>query len=267
MSTAGTSVTLDYEKGREKRPPAGSAAAFEPGDVAVWCRGITKTYGQGESSVTALRGIDLEVRAGELMMLVGPSGCGKTTLISVVAGILDRDDGECRVFGHDFQRMSAAEKTRYRGQTIGFVFQSFNLLPSLTAAENAAVPLMITGARRRDAVARATAVLERVGLGGRANALPNQLSGGQQQRVAIARALVHDPRLIVCDEPTSALDHETGHKVIDLLRSVALRDGRALVIVTHDARIFEFADRIARMDDGRVVKVEESREEIDAMKG
>src|SRR5688572_3446352 len=190
------------------------------------------------------------------MMLVGPSGCGKTTLISVVAGILDRDDGECRVFGQDFQQMSAAEKTRYRGQTIGFVFQSFNLLPSLTAAENAAVPLMINGTRRKEAVKNATQMLERVGLGGRANALPSQLSGGQQQRVAIARALVHDPRLIVCDEPTSALDHETGHNVMELLKEVALKEDRALVIVTHDARIFEFADRIARMDDGRVIKIE-----------
>jgi putative ABC transport system ATP-binding protein len=147
------------------------------------------------------------------------------------------------------------------------VFQSFNLLPSLTAAENAAVPLMINGARRNEAVRKATEVLEKVGLGGRAKAQPNQLSGGQQQRVAIARALVHDPRLIVCDEPTSALDHETGHKVIELLRSVALKDGRALIIVTHDARIFEFADRIARMDDGRVLKIEESRDVMDAMKG
>ena len=267
MPSTGPSVTLDYQKGGEKRPAGGAAPAFEPGDVAVWCRGITKAYGEGESMVTALRGIDLEVRAGELMMLVGPSGCGKTTLISVVAGILDRDDGECRVFGRDFQQMAAAEKTRYRGQTIGFVFQSFHLLPSLTAAENAAVPLMINGARRHDAVKKATEMLERVGLGGRAGALPNQLSGGQQQRVAIARALVHDPKLIVCDEPTSALDHETGHRVIELLRGVALRDGRSLIIVTHDARIFEFADRIARMDDGRVLKIEESREVMDGMKG
>jgi putative ABC transport system ATP-binding protein len=266
MNATGTSVTLEYEKGREPRPAAGSAAAFEPGDVAVWCRGITKTYGHGESEVVALRGVDLEVRAGELMMLVGPSGCGKTTLISVMAGILDRDDGECRVFGHDFQQMSAAEKTRYRGQTIGFVFQSFNLLPSLTAAENAAVPLMINGVRRNEAVRKATEVLAKVGLAGRANALPSQLSGGQQQRVAIARALVHDPRLIVCDEPTSALDHETGHKVIELLRGVALKEGRALIIVTHDARIFEFADRIAKMDDGRVVRIEESREAMNGMK-
>src|SRR5829696_4998833 len=130
-------------------------------NIAVRCHRVTKTYGAGSSAVTALRGIDLDVHQGELLMLVGPSGCGKTTLISVVAGILDRDEGECRVFGHDFQQMSAAQKTRFRGETIGFVFQAFNLLPSLTAAENAAVPLMINGARRNEAVKKATAVLEK----------------------------------------------------------------------------------------------------------
>ena len=229
-------------------------------DVAVHCQGVTKSYGQGGSKVTALRGIDLDVRAGELMMLVGPSGCGKTTLISVIAGILDRDAGECSVFGHDFSKMSQREKTRYRGETIGFVFQAFNLLPTLTAAENVAIPLLINGASRGAAVAKAKELLAQVGLGDRTHSLPNQLSGGQQQRVAIARALVHDPKLIVCDEPTSALDHETGHKVMELLKAVALKADRALVIVTHDARIFEFADRIARMDDGRVIKVEAGHE-------
>src|SRR5215216_6017614 len=228
-----------------------------PPDVAVHCRAVTKTYGTGSAQVTALRGIDLDVRAGELMMLVGPSGCGKTTLISVIAGILDQDSGECHVFGRDYRRMSARDKTRFRGETIGFVFQAFNLLPTLTAAENAAVPLLINGVKRREAVERARAMLDRVGLGDRGNALPSQLSGGQQQRVAIARALVHGPKLIVCDEPTSALDAQTGHKVMELLREVAVGPERALVIVTHDSRIFEFADRIARMDDGRVVKVEE----------
>ncbi len=216
---------------------------------------MTKTYGAGQAKVTALRGIDLDVSAGELMMLVGPSGCGKTTLISVIAGILNQDEGDCTVFDHDFSRMSQRDKTRYRGQTIGFVFQQFNLLPTLTAVENASVPLLINGVKRREAMDRAADMLKLVGLGERTKSLPNQLSGGQQQRVAIARALVHSPKLIVCDEPTSALDHETGHKIMELLREVALAEGRALVIVTHDARIFEFADRIARMDDGRVIEV------------
>jgi putative ABC transport system ATP-binding protein len=214
-----------------------------------------KRYETESTTVTALRGVDLDVSTGELMMLVGPSGCGKTTLISVVAGILDPNEGDCRVFGHDFKHMAGAEKTGYRGRTIGFVFQQFNLLPSLTAAENAAVPLLINGVKRREAIERAADMLRRVGLGDRARSLPSQLSGGQQQRVAIARALVHGPKLIVCDEPTSALDHGTGHRVMELLREVAVGPDRALVIVTHDARIFEFADRIARMDDGRIEQV------------
>lgn len=226
-----------------------------PTGVAVSCRGVTKHYGQGDSKVIALRGVDLEIRMGELMMLVGPSGCGKTTLISVIAGILDRDEGACGVFGVDFSKMSQRQRTLWRGRNVGFVFQAFNLLPTLTAAENVAVPLMILGEGRAAAVRKGTEMLARVGLGDRAKSLPSQLSGGQQQRVAISRALVHEPRLIVCDEPTSALDHETGHVIMRLLKSVALREDRALVIVTHDARIFGFADRIARMDDGRVERV------------
>jgi putative ABC transport system ATP-binding protein len=229
--------------------------ATEP---AVKLTGITKSYGSGDSRVTALRGVDLEVAPDELLMLVGPSGCGKTTLISVVAGILDQDGGECRVFGQDLLAMRDRDRVRFRGDNIGFVFQSFNLLPTLTAAENVAVPLLIRGVSRSEAVGRALEVLERVGLSGRGRSLPAELSGGQQQRVAIARSLVHDPRLIVCDEPTSALDHETGHKVLELFREVAMGDGRSLIIVTHDSRIFEFADRIATMDDGRIVDVRKS---------
>jgi putative ABC transport system ATP-binding protein len=228
--------------------------------IAVSCRAVTKTYGSGDAKVTALRGIDLDVRCGELMMLVGPSGCGKTTLISVIAGILDRDGGDCSVFGLDFAELSQGQKTKYRGEQIGFVFQAFNLLPTLTSAENVSIPLLINGVARGAALKKAKDMLARVGLGDKVNSLPSQLSGGQQQRVAIARALIHDPKLIVCDEPTSALDHETGHKVMELLKDVALKEDRALVIVTHDARIFEFADRIARMDDGRVVKIENGHE-------
>jgi putative ABC transport system ATP-binding protein len=239
----------------EKRP---RTRIEPPPDVSVHLRSVTKTYGTGQSAVTALRGIDLDVRMGELLMLVGPSGCGKTTLISVISGILNHDAGDCIVFHEDLNRLPSSAKTRYRGRNIGFVFQAFNLLPTLTAAENVAVPLLINGHPRRKSLAAARDILARVGLADRAHSLPPQLSGGQQQRVAIARALVHNPRLVVCDEPTSALDHETGHNVMQLMKELAVAPDRSLVIVTHDARIFEFADRIARMDDGRITKIENS---------
>src|ERR1700692_7024 len=174
---------------------------------AVQCRGVTKTYGTGDTRVMALRGIDLDVRRGELLMLVGPSGCGKTTLISVIAAILDQDSGQCEVLGHDLKRMSQRERTRFRGLSIGLVFQLFNLLPALNAMENVAVPLLINGVSRKNAEARAEKALEAVDLGSRLDALPGKISGGPQQRVAIARALVHEPELIVCDEPTSNLEH------------------------------------------------------------
>jgi putative ABC transport system ATP-binding protein len=230
--------------------------------TAILLENVHKAYGTGDARVPALRGVDLEVREGELLMLVGPSGCGKTTLISVIAGILDQDEGTARVFGHELLHMPAAQKTRLRGETVGFVFQAYNLIPALSAAENAAMPLLIRGVPRRRALAQARTVLERVGLADRAHSLPNQLSGGQQQRIAIARALVHEPRLIVCDEPTSALDHHTGQQVMELLREVALGGSRTLVVVTHDARIFSFADRIAVMDDGKIVKVVDSAAEL-----
>jgi putative ABC transport system ATP-binding protein len=223
--------------------------------LAVHCRDLKKSFGTGDAQVMALRGIDLDVRRGELLMLVGPSGCGKTTLISVITAILNQDSGSCEVFGQDLQSMNQTERTRFRGVSIGFVFQFFNLLPALNAVENVSVPLLINGKSRKNAEARATEILGEVDLGARLSALPAQLSGGQQQRVAIARALVHDPTLIVCDEPTSNLDHETGRSVMETLRGLAKNPGRALIVVTHDPRIFEFADRIAHMDDGKIIDV------------
>jgi putative ABC transport system ATP-binding protein len=224
--------------------------------TAVYCKGVTKTYITGATQVLALRGVDLEVRTGELLMLVGPSGCGKTTLISVIAGILDQDEGECLVFEENVRAMGQTQKTRYRGANIGFVFQAYNLIPTLSALENVAIPLLILGRSRSEAHSSARQMLSRVDLDDKMNVFPSQLSGGQQQRVAIARALVHSPKLIVCDEPTSALDADTGRLVMQVLRQTALSKDRALIIVTHDNRIFNFADRIARMDDGRIVLVE-----------
>jgi putative ABC transport system ATP-binding protein len=224
-------------------------------NIAVRCKNIIKTYDTGGQKVTALNSVNLDIALGELMMLVGPSGCGKTTLISVIAGILDQDSGACELFGENLLTMKSKDKLRFRAEKIGFVFQAFNLLPSLNAAENVSVPLIINGEKRDVAKRKAIAVLERVGLGNRWKSLPSQLSGGQQQRVAIARALIHSPRLIVCDEPTSALDHTSGHNIMNLLKEVAVDKDRALVIVTHDSRIFSFADRIAEMDDGHIVNV------------
>jgi putative ABC transport system ATP-binding protein len=234
-----------------------NTASQNGNQIAVRCIGVTKTYGHGATAVQALRGVDLEVRVGELLMLVGPSGCGKTTLISVIAGVLRRDGGDCAVFENDYLKMPDVETTRFRGRNIGFVFQALNLIPTLSAAENVSAPLIINGLKRRPAIEQARAVLEEVGFDERMmTSFPTDLSGGQQQRVAIARAMVHHPRLIVCDEPTSALDSETGQMVMDLMRRLALDKERALIVVTHDARIFGFADRIARMEDGRVTKIE-----------
>lgn len=225
---------------------------------AIQCRGLIKSFGEGDAQVRALRGVDLDVDFGELLMLVGPSGCGKTTLISIIAGILDQDAGQCVLFGSDLQKMKQDERAHFRGTSIGFVFQAFNLLLSLTVAENVAVPLLINGMDRKAAVAKARAVLVTVGLGDKADAPAAQLSGGQKQRVAIARALVHEPKLIICDEPTSNLDHASGIQVMDILRKVARTPERAVMVVTHDPRIFAFADRIAHMDDGMIVDVTES---------
>jgi putative ABC transport system ATP-binding protein len=225
--------------------------------VAVRIRDVAKHFGTGDQRVLALRGVDWDIYKGQMSLIVGPSGCGKTTLLSVIAGILDADRGEVSVFGQAITALGDREKTRFRARHIGFVFQQYNLLPALTAAENAAIPLVIAGWPKKKAVARAAAVLDTLGMGKRTESLPSQLSGGQQQRVAIARALVHDPSLLVCDEPTAALDHETGLTVMELLRAAAVRADRAVVVVTHDSRVFRFGDRIARMDDGRIVAVED----------
>jgi putative ABC transport system ATP-binding protein len=223
----------------------------------VICRKLVKEYRSGESHVLALRGVDLELHPGELTLLVGPSGCGKTTLISILAGTLDPTSGEVSVLGMDLGTLSRAEKVAFRAHNVGFVFQQFNLLPSLSAAENVAVPLVINGVSRKAALIQAVKVLESVGLGDRAKSLPSQLSGGQQQRVAIARALVHEPRLLVCDEPTSALDAKTGQSIMAMIRDVALQPDRVAVVVTHDSRVFPFGDRIVTLEDGRVVESKE----------
>jgi putative ABC transport system ATP-binding protein len=232
------------------------SAAAAPTEAAVACRGLTKDFGQGDTRVQALRGIDLELPQGEMALLVGPSGCGKTTLISIIAGLLEPTAGELVVLGTDLTRLPREQKSDFRCAHVGFVFQQYNLLPSLTAAENAAMPLIILGVPRREAVQRARALLGSVGLADKVDAWPVQLSGGQQQRVAIARALIHQPRLVVCDEPTAALDANAGQTVMELIRRVAVQPNRAVIVVTHDSRVHNFGDRIVSMNDGRVEKME-----------
>jgi putative ABC transport system ATP-binding protein len=228
-------------------------------NTAVHCRELEKEFGSGQARVQALRGVNFDVRFGETTFLVGPSGCGKTTLLSVVAGLLDSSGGEVELFGENVERFRPEQRILFRRENLGFVFQQYNLLPALTAAENAAVPLFAAGMKRREAVARAKELLVRLGLENRLDTLPPTLSGGQQQRVALARALVHEPRLILCDEPTAALDHETGEAVMELLVSSAVQPDRAVIVVTHDTRVFHFADTIAHMDDGRILKTESRR--------
>lgn len=227
---------------------------------AVSCRAVRKSFGEGEAAVEVLRGVDFEAVQGKLTFLVGPSGCGKTTLISVIAGLLDKDGGQVELFGQDIAALTPRERILYRRRKLGFVYQQFNLLPALTAAENAAVPLLAAGVPRAQAVDRAKALLVKLGLEHRLDASPDKLSGGQQQRVTLARALVHEPRLIVCDEPTAALDHTTGAAVMDLLAENAVHPERAVIVVTHDNRVFHYADAIAHMDDGQIVKTEARRQ-------
>jgi putative ABC transport system ATP-binding protein len=224
--------------------------------MAVACRNLTKDFGDGDQKVMALRGVNVDVPPGEMTLLVGPSGCGKTTLISILAGLLDPTSGALQVLGSDLVKMSDRKKVNFRAKNIGFVFQQYNLLPALTAAENVAVPLLIAGQRRKLAVQQARDLLGKVGLAERTESLPTQLSGGQQQRVAIARALIHRPKLLVCDEPTAALDAHSGQVVMELLREVALGEDRAVIVVSHDNRVYKFGDRIVYMNDGLIEKVE-----------
>lgn len=224
-------------------------------NIAVSLTEVSKTFGLAETQVKALKSVDLKVSCGELLLLVGPSGCGKTTLLSVMAGILDSDHGAVDIFGVRVDKLSQAQKTSFRRQYIGFIFQQFNLIPTLTAAENVAVPLLIIKTPYSKAVKKAREILAMVGLAERTEFFPTQLSGGQQQRVAIARALVSEPRLIVCDEPTASLDGDTGKLVMEMFRGTALNKDRAIVVVTHDNRIFSYGDRIAEMLDGRIINV------------
>ena len=237
-------------------------------NLAVSATGVTKSFGSGRAEVQALRGVDLQIPQNRLVLLVGPSGCGKTTLVSIISGVLTPDGGDVEVFGTRWAELSDRERTQRRGELVSFIFQHFNLIPTLTIAENAAVPLLIRGESMGSATKKAAEVLAKVGLGDRVTALPRELSGGMQQRVAIARSLVAQPKLLVCDEPTAALDSATGQNVMELIhdlsRESAGGEGRCVIVVTHDPRIFHFADRIWEMEDGRI-KSEKTPAEMDEL--
>ena len=209
----------------------------------------------GTTRVEVLHGLDLQAHCGEMLMIAGPSGSGKTTLLSLICGILRADSGRVSLFGTDIAEMGERSLTSFRAATVGFVFQQFQLIPTLAVLENASLPLILTGTGFGAAKRAALAMLDRLGIAHLANRQPAMLSGGQQQRVAIARALVHEPRLLICDEPTSALDSESGAATMALLKEAALATDRCVVVVTHDARIFSLANRIATMADGRVISI------------
>jgi putative ABC transport system ATP-binding protein len=223
--------------------------------IAVRVKNVVKSFPSGDARTFALKGATLEARFGELLMIVGPSGCGKTTLLSVICGTLRCEEGEVEVFGHNIRTMKDSALTQFRCEKIGFIFQQFNLIPTLTAAENVSVPLVLNRVRPHEAEKRAGLMMAELGIGEKTRSFPNQLSGGQQQRVAISRALVHEPQLVICDEPTAALDAASGQKTLELLKSSALQPDRCVIVVTHDSRIYHFADRIAEMEDGRVTGI------------
>ncbi len=222
-------------------------------EAAVSIRGVHKTYDAGAVAVSALNGVDLDVRPGEGVMLMGPSGSGKTTLLSIMGCILRPTRGSVRIRGREITVLSERELPRIRLRHVGFVFQSFNLFRALTAEENVALPLELAGKAGREARVRARSLLDAVGLTKRAQARPGEMSGGEKQRVAIARALIGEPDIILADEPTAALDSVAGRGVLGVLRELSLAQGRAVVIVSHDNRASAFVDRVVYLEDGRIV--------------
>ena len=221
--------------------------------IMIEATDIVKVLGEGAGRVDALKGIDLSLVGGELTLLMGPSGSGKTTLLSVLGCMLSPTSGTVRIRGQSITGLSPEELARVRRENVGFVFQSYHLFPTLTAAENVRLTLDVRGERSPLAREKADKALATVGLSHRANAFPREISGGEQQRVAVARAIVGDASVVLADEPTAALDSENGHAVMTMLAEIAKDPARALFIVTHDPRIMPFADRILRIEDGRIV--------------
>jgi putative ABC transport system ATP-binding protein len=221
-------------------------------NITIQCTDITKSFKSGEHEIQVLKGINLEVQAGEMLMLMGPSGSGKTTLLTIIAGIMAPTMGTCLILDRNMYTMPSDELTLFRGKTIGLLFQKFMLVPTLNAIENAAITLLCQGVDDKIAFEKAAVLLGQLGLKNLLYAMPQELSGGEQQRVALARAVIHDPPVILCDEPTSFLDSELGQQIMELLKGIQKKSGATVVVVTHDDRILAFADRIVEIEDGQL---------------
>lgn len=230
---------------------------IDQAQLAVQASGVCKAYGQGTARTPVLEGVDVSVRRGECVFLAGPSGSGKTTLLSILGCILSTDRGQVRILGQDTAHLTARQRTTLRRDQLGFVFQRFHLIRGLTAVQNVCVPLTLRGIGPRKAERCGADLLETVGLADKIHSHPNKLSAGQCQRVALARALIGDPDLILADEPTASLDAKNGQQIMQLLRRLTTDEGKAAIVVTHDQRIFPFADRVLWLENGRVVDREE----------
>ena len=222
---------------------------------------LWKLYASGESTVQAVKGVNVNIGAGEMIAIMGPSGCGKTTLLNVLSGIDEPTSGEVAINGKSLFSVSDDERSRMRAEYLGFIFQDFNLLPVLSAVENVELPLLLLGKSANEARTTALDALSAVGLSDRSDHRPSELSGGQQQRVAIARAIVHNPAVVLCDEPTGNLDSKTSSNVMSLLKSINQKMGTTFLLVTHDSSIAKQCSRILNMDDGEIISDEQSLEE------
>src|ERR1022692_2993387 len=250
-----------YACGKHSQGGSVAVATAKPATTkAIVANGLTKSFGEGEAKVTAVKGVVVSAKFGEMLFIVGPSGSGKTTLLSMISGILRPTSGTVSVKGADIWTQSSDQLADFRLHTIGFVFQDYHLFPRLTAAENVAIPLLLQDRDWDESIAEANKFLDVVGLKGRGEVLPVKLSGGEQQRIAIARAIVSGPEILIFDEPTASLDGDTGKMIISFVKSKILNAKRSILIVTHDARINEYADRIIHMEDGRITGLDKGTE-------
>jgi putative ABC transport system ATP-binding protein len=227
-------------------------------ELAFEMLNVTKKVPSGDSYMDVLKGVDLIGKKGKILIITGPSGCGKTTLLSVLAGTLHFDGGEVNIFEHSLQNLSDPELTEFRKKNVGFIFQQLHLIGTLNCQKNIAVPLLLNGYTLKEALQKSNEMLHLLGLKERKYMQPSRLSGGEQQKVAIGRALIHNPKLLICDEPTASLDAKSGSKIMEILRKITRSPERCVVVVTHDNRIMEYADCIAKMEDGIIVDYQEN---------